>query len=130
MAHGWDKLLKEIEGLHDFIEAQKAVCEKDQIHAMLESHAIQITSRTLECSAEQAKAFTAIVSKGPWSDQQKATLAKWCGEQLLNSSPGTRAKGKRRETQTAQSFSQFFSEKDCEALADKELTLATKLECT
>lgn len=130
MAHSWDKLLKEIEGLHDFIETQKAVCEKDQIQAMLESHAAQISGRTLQCSAEEAKAFTAMVSKGPWSDQQKATLAKWCGEQLLNSSPGTRAKGKRRETQTVQSFAQFFSEKDCEVLADNGITLATKLDCT
>ena len=85
MAHGWDNLLKEVEGLHEFIEAQKAVCEKSQIQAMLESHASQISRRTLQCSAEGAKAFTALVSKGPWSDAQKASLGSWCGEQLLNS---------------------------------------------
>lgn len=128
MAHGWDNLLKEVEGLHEFIEAQKAVCEKSQIQAMLESHASQISRRTLQCSAEGAKAFTALVSKGPWSDAQKASLGSWCGEQLLNSSPGSRTKA-RRETQTVASFAHYFSEKDCATLGDKETTLSTKLEC-
>ena len=128
MAHGWDKFLKELQGLHDFVESQKAVCDKSQVHSMLEAHAKQITSRSLTCSADEARTFTSMVSKGPWTDEQKASLGSWAAEQLLNSSPG--GKTKRRETQCITTFAHYFSVKDCEVLADQEASLSCKLECS
>ena len=129
MAQTWPKLLTDVQGLHDFVEAQKAIIDKQNLEKLMQSHVDQISGRSsVSCSAEDAKLFTSLVSKGPWTDAQKQRLGEWCSNMLLQSSPSTNKKGNRRLGQVAKSFAQYFSGKDVEILGS-DATLALKVDC-
>lgn len=128
MSQSWPALLKEVEELHAFIEAQKAILSKENLASLLTAHCSQITTRTISCSPAEAAVFTSLVSKGPWHDDHKLQLATWSSEQLLNSSPGTRPR--RRESQKCGSFCNYLSNTDCAILADESANLTTKLDCS
>ena len=124
----WQKLLNEVRGLHDFVEAQKAIMERPNLERLMQSHVDQLCGRSATCSAEEAKEFTGLVSKGPWTEAQKQRLGEWCSNVLLQSSPSTNKKGNRRLGQVAKSFAQYFSGKDVGILGS-DATLALKVDC-
>ena len=45
MSQTWQKLLTEVQGLHDFVEAQKAIMAKQNIEKLMQSHVDQISAR-------------------------------------------------------------------------------------
>ena len=122
----WQKLLGEVQGLHDFVEAQKTIMDKPNLEKLMQAHVDQISARSsVSCSAEDAKLFTSLVSKGPWTEAQKQRLAEWCSKMLLESSPTARKGNSRRPGQVATSFAQYFSGKDVDILGS-DATLALK----
>jgi hypothetical protein len=129
MALTWQKLLGEVQGLHDFVEAQKTIMDKPNLEKLMQAHVDQISARSsVSCSAEDAKLFTSLVSKGPWTEAQKQRLAEWCSKMLLESSPTARKGNSRRPGQVATSFAQYFSGKDVDILGS-DATLALKVDC-
>lgn len=92
------EFLKEINGIHSFIESQKKISDKQRLEAVMDDHVKRLAGREdLTCTPENASEFVTLISKGPWSDDHKNKLGKWIHEVLMNSSPGSR-KGAKRET--------------------------------
>ena len=123
------EFLKEINGIHSFIESQKKISDKQRLEAVMDDHVKRLAGREdLTCTPENASEFVTLISKGPWSDDHKNKLGKWIHEVLMNSSPGSR-KGAKRENQSIESFANYFSEKDVKCLSDKDAPLSVKLDC-
>ena len=124
----WREFLKEVEGIHGFIEAQKRVMgDTPALHQLTKTHATQIARRTgLTCTAEEAREFTDLVARGPWAAEEKASLGAWCSQVLLGSSPTGKTN---KDVQTVSSFANYFSEADVLVLSEAENTLALKLDC-
>lgn len=123
----WEAFLKDIQGLHGFIEQQKKLLNKTALQQMMDSHVQQIIGRAnMTCTAEGAAEFTTLISAGPWDDEQKTRLANWISELLMKT--GKASKPVKRENQHLESFAGYFSSGDQQCLQDPSVSDHTKLD--
>lgn len=127
-AMSWQAFVKEVEGLHTFIESQKKIIDKKTLEEVMHAHVQQIIGRSnLTCNADNASDFVTLISTGPWSDDQKKTLGTWVHGILMGSA--SQQKSPKREPQMVDTFANYFSQNDLKILSDKENGIHAKLDC-